>query len=51
LLSVDTKILNPSWEKKPGESETTDLFLNNEDFLFKEVRGVSLGALGVVTRV
>lgn len=51
LLSVDTKILNPSWEKKPGESDTTDLILNNDDFLFKEVRGVSLGALGYVTRV
>lgn len=49
MLSVDTKILNPKWEKKQGESDQTEMFLNNDDFLFKEVRGMSLGALGVVT--
>ena len=49
MLSVDTKILIPKWEKKQGESDQTELFLNNDDFLFKEVRGMSLGALGVVT--
>jgi len=47
---VETIILNPKWEKKPAESDYTELFLNNDDFLFKEVRGMSLGGLGVVTR-
>lgn len=47
--SIETKILNPKWEKKPGEGDHTDMFLTNKDFLFKEVRGMSLGGLGVVT--
>jgi hypothetical protein len=50
MVSVETQILNPKWEKKPGESDYTEMFLNNEDFLFKEVRGMSLGGLGIVTR-
>ena len=49
MVSIDTKILNPKWEKKPGEADTTDMFLHNNDFLYKEVRGMSLGGLGVVT--
>ena len=50
MVQVETIILNPKWEKKPAESDYTELFLNNDDFLFKEVRGMSLGGLGVVTR-
>jgi vacuolar protein sorting-associated protein 33A len=50
MIQVETKILNPKWEPKPGESEMTEMQLNNEDFLFKEVRGMSLGGVGVVTR-
>lgn len=49
MVSVSTKLLNPKWEKKPGEPDETELILNSEDFLFKEVRGMSLGGLGVVT--
>jgi Sec1 family len=49
-VTVETKLLNPKWEKKPGESDYTELLLNNEDFLFKEIRGMALGGLGIVTR-
>ena len=41
MLLVDKKILNSKWEKKQGEPEQTELFLNNEDLIFKESRGMS----------
>lgn len=50
MIQVETKLLNPKWEKKSGESDYTELILNNEDFLFKEVRGMALGGIGNVTR-
>ena len=50
MVSVETKLLNPKWEKKAGESDFTELILNNEDFLFKEVRNMALGGLGAITR-
>lgn len=49
MLTVDTKILNSKWEKKPGESEKTEVFLNNEDQTFKEIRDLHNTAIGVVT--
>ena len=50
-MKVDNKIINPKWERQsPNELDYTELPLTNEDFFFKETRGMSLGAIGVVIR-
>ena len=52
-LKIANKILNPSSEalEASGLSEDAlvDLKLTNEDFIFKEVRDISVSALGAVT--
>jgi len=48
MINVETKILNSKVEE--GKSDYTELFLNNEDFLFKDIRGMSLSGIGAETR-
>ena len=50
---MKNKILNPTQDaaERSGQPEDADIdmSLNNEDFIFKEVRNISLSALGGVT--
>ena len=50
-MKIENKILNPSQEaaEKKNAPDVINLKLNNEDMIFKEVRNISVSALGGVT--
>ena len=50
-VKIENKILNPSQEpaEKKNAPDEINLKLNNEDMIFKEVRNISVSALGGVT--
>ena len=48
-VEVERVVLNPQWQPEPGQSSRVTLSLNNEDFIFREIRSMSIHAMGIVT--
>ena len=49
-VEVDRIVLNPMWKPEPGQPSRVTLTLSNDDFIFKEVRSMSIHSIGIVTK-
>jgi hypothetical protein len=49
-VELDRTVLNPQWLPEPGQLSRVNLTLNNDDFIFREVRSMSIHSIGIVTK-
>lgn len=49
-IEVDRLVLNPQWKPEPGQPTRVNLTLTSDDFIFREVRSMSLHSIGIVTK-